>query len=258
MNATTTRARRADAERNIAAIIEAAIATFGRDPDASMADVAAAAGVGRVTLYAHFPNRQALIEATLDHVLSQGRAALRPLTSTTGRLPTRSPAPSSRPGPPRPTFALRGRQGRRLRAAPPAARAFLARSRPSSNADAAKGHFAPTSRAGSSPPTTRWSTGPDERCRGPPHPADAPACCATLPRRSLRRRPRALGTLGVPACRRRCDADAMPTPAAARVSRTPPRSPFAESTLPDDRETCAQIQTGGSRRSADAGRRYRR
>ena len=83
---------------NIAAIIEAAIATFRRDPDASMADVAAAAGVGRVTLYAHFPNRQALIEATLDHVLSQGGRHLRPLTSTTGRLPTRSPAPSDRPG----------------------------------------------------------------------------------------------------------------------------------------------------------------
>jgi AcrR family transcriptional regulator len=72
----TKRPRRADAERNIAAIIEAAIRTFSGDGDASMADVAAAAGVGRVTLYAHFPNRQALIEATLDHVLSQGRAAL--------------------------------------------------------------------------------------------------------------------------------------------------------------------------------------
>lgn len=70
------RPRRADAERNIAAIIEAAILTFSRDGDASMADVAAAAGVGRVTLYAHFPNRQALIEATLEHVLSQGRDAL--------------------------------------------------------------------------------------------------------------------------------------------------------------------------------------
>jgi AcrR family transcriptional regulator len=72
----TGRPRRADAERNIAAIIDAAIAAFGRDPDASMADIAAAAGVGRVTLYAHFPSRQALIEATLDHVLAQGRAAL--------------------------------------------------------------------------------------------------------------------------------------------------------------------------------------
>ena len=87
MNATTTRARRADAERNIAAIIEAAIATFGRDPDASMADVAAAAGVGRVTLYAHFPNRQALIEATLDHVLTQGRAALEVADIDTGPAP---------------------------------------------------------------------------------------------------------------------------------------------------------------------------
>jgi len=72
----TGRPRRADAERNIAAIIDAAVTSFSRDPDASMADVATAAGVGRVTLYAHFPNRQALIEATLDHVLAQGRAAL--------------------------------------------------------------------------------------------------------------------------------------------------------------------------------------
>lgn len=76
LSAARTRARRADAERNIAAITEAAIATFGRDPDASLADVAAAAGVGRVTLYAHFPNRRALIEATLDHILTEGRAAL--------------------------------------------------------------------------------------------------------------------------------------------------------------------------------------
>jgi AcrR family transcriptional regulator len=76
MRSATSRPRRADAERNIAAILEAAIAVLSRTPDASMADVAAAAGVGRVTLYAHFPSRQALIGATVDHVLTQGRAAL--------------------------------------------------------------------------------------------------------------------------------------------------------------------------------------
>jgi AcrR family transcriptional regulator len=70
------RPRRADAERNIAAIIEAAIDCFSRDPDASMAEVARVAGVGRVTLYAHFPSRQALIAATVDHALIDGTAAL--------------------------------------------------------------------------------------------------------------------------------------------------------------------------------------
>jgi AcrR family transcriptional regulator len=76
MRSPTGRPRRADAERNIAAILEAAVTVLSRTPDASMADVAAAAGVGRVTLYAHFTSRQALIEATVDHVLAQGRAAL--------------------------------------------------------------------------------------------------------------------------------------------------------------------------------------
>ena len=42
--------RRADAERNIAAILEAGLACFSRNPDASLAEVAQAAGVGRITL----------------------------------------------------------------------------------------------------------------------------------------------------------------------------------------------------------------
>lgn len=36
-----------------------------------MADVAAAAGVGRVTLYAHFPSRQALLEAVVDRAVAE-------------------------------------------------------------------------------------------------------------------------------------------------------------------------------------------
>jgi AcrR family transcriptional regulator len=55
--------RRADAERNIAAILDAGLACFSRSTDASMAEVARAAGVGRVTLYSHFPSRQALTDA---------------------------------------------------------------------------------------------------------------------------------------------------------------------------------------------------
>ncbi|MGH3403828.1 MAG: hypothetical protein ACRDRJ_15215 [Streptosporangiaceae bacterium] len=44
-------ARRADARRNIAAILEAALDCLARDPQASIADIAAGAGVGRITLY---------------------------------------------------------------------------------------------------------------------------------------------------------------------------------------------------------------
>lgn len=63
--------RRADAERNRRAIVEAALRLFARQPDATMADVAAAAGVGRVTLYAHFPSRQALLEAVVERAVSE-------------------------------------------------------------------------------------------------------------------------------------------------------------------------------------------
>ena len=71
-----TRKRRADAERNVALILEAAIACFGRHPDASMSDIAEAAGVGRVTLYAHFPSREALLEAAIDRVVAQVMTSL--------------------------------------------------------------------------------------------------------------------------------------------------------------------------------------
>jgi TetR/AcrR family transcriptional regulator, mexCD-oprJ operon repressor len=68
--------RRADAERNIAAILEAGLACLSRNPDASVAEVAQAAGVGRVTLYGHFPSRQALVDAVLAHAIRQAHAVL--------------------------------------------------------------------------------------------------------------------------------------------------------------------------------------
>jgi len=68
--------RRADAERNIAAILEAGLVCFSRNPDASVAEVAQAAGVGRVTLYGHFPSRQALVDAVLAHAIRQAHAVL--------------------------------------------------------------------------------------------------------------------------------------------------------------------------------------
>jgi AcrR family transcriptional regulator len=68
--------RRADAERNIAAILDAGLVCFSRNPDASVTEVARAAGVGRVTLYGHFPSRQALVDAVLAHAIGQAHAVL--------------------------------------------------------------------------------------------------------------------------------------------------------------------------------------
>jgi AcrR family transcriptional regulator len=68
--------RRADAERSIAAILDAATDCLVSQPPASMADVAREAGVGRVTLYAHFPSREALLEAVLDRAIGRATAAM--------------------------------------------------------------------------------------------------------------------------------------------------------------------------------------
>ncbi|GAA3235977.1 TetR/AcrR family transcriptional regulator [Nonomuraea helvata] len=69
-------ARRADAERNIAAILAAATRLLSADAAASVADIAKAAGVGRVTLYGHFPSREALLDAVLDHAVDVADAVL--------------------------------------------------------------------------------------------------------------------------------------------------------------------------------------
>jgi TetR/AcrR family transcriptional regulator, mexCD-oprJ operon repressor len=67
---------RADARRNIELILAAAEACLARNPDASMSDIATAAGLGRVTLYGHFSSRQALVEAVVHRVLNAANAAL--------------------------------------------------------------------------------------------------------------------------------------------------------------------------------------
>lgn len=65
-----TRPRRADAERSIARILEAAIDRLSVNPDASMADIARHAGVVRATIYVHFPTREALIAAITHHAIN--------------------------------------------------------------------------------------------------------------------------------------------------------------------------------------------
>jgi AcrR family transcriptional regulator len=68
--------RRADAERNIAAILDAAVEVLGERPDASMAEIAAAAGVARQTVYAHFESREALLAAVADRAMAATLAAI--------------------------------------------------------------------------------------------------------------------------------------------------------------------------------------
>ena len=72
----TGRQQRADARRNVEAILDAATSCLARDPDASIGEIARAAGVGRVTLYGHFDSRATLVAAVVDRAIAEGDAAL--------------------------------------------------------------------------------------------------------------------------------------------------------------------------------------
>jgi TetR/AcrR family transcriptional repressor of mexCD-oprJ operon len=73
---TARRAQRADARRNIAAILDAATDCLVRDPETSVAGIAAAAGVGRITLYGHFKTRAELVDAVLTRTVQRANVIL--------------------------------------------------------------------------------------------------------------------------------------------------------------------------------------
>ena len=66
---------RADAQRNREAVLQAAIGLLGERPGASMRAIADASGVGRSTVYRHFPTREALLRALFARVLEESAAA---------------------------------------------------------------------------------------------------------------------------------------------------------------------------------------
>src|SRR5213596_638504 len=83
-DASAPKRRRADAERNIAAILNAALEALASDPDASMAEIARRAGVVRATIYMHFPTREALLDAVMEYAVAQVAEATREADPTRG------------------------------------------------------------------------------------------------------------------------------------------------------------------------------
>jgi AcrR family transcriptional regulator len=65
---------RADVARNREAILTAAQVVLTSAPAATMQEVAEASGVGRSTLYRHFPDRDALVIALLERLLAESGA----------------------------------------------------------------------------------------------------------------------------------------------------------------------------------------
>jgi AcrR family transcriptional regulator len=70
------RRRRADAERNVNTILDAATKLLGRRPEAGMDEIAADAGVSRQTIYAHFGSRQGLLDLVAERAVSKVVAAM--------------------------------------------------------------------------------------------------------------------------------------------------------------------------------------
>ena len=76
-DASVPKRRRADAERSIVSITNAALEALAGDPDVSMAEIARRAGVVRATIYMHFPTRESLLDAVMEHATRQVADATR-------------------------------------------------------------------------------------------------------------------------------------------------------------------------------------
>jgi len=72
-----TERQQATADRNVAAILDATEELLTRRGQASISAVAKHSGVSRVTVYAHFPTSEALLEAAVERAVGQTMSALR-------------------------------------------------------------------------------------------------------------------------------------------------------------------------------------
>jgi AcrR family transcriptional regulator len=70
------RALRADAERSVRVILEAAEQVLAQDPNASMEQIAETAGLARTTVHRRFTSRQALLDALAEAAQRQLTAAV--------------------------------------------------------------------------------------------------------------------------------------------------------------------------------------
>ena len=68
--------RQAIADRNVTAILDAAEGLIRAHAPVTVAAVAAAAGVSRVTVYAHFPTAEAVLEAVVERAVGTAATAL--------------------------------------------------------------------------------------------------------------------------------------------------------------------------------------
>ncbi len=80
----TTDRRRAIADRNVQAILDAAEELLRQQAPVTIAAVAAQAGVSRVTVYAHFATGEALLEAVVERAVGLATAALAATEPQTG------------------------------------------------------------------------------------------------------------------------------------------------------------------------------
>jgi serine phosphatase RsbU (regulator of sigma subunit) len=89
------RRRRSDVALNRARIVEAARHLLADDPDATMSEIAAQAGVARGTAYRHFPTRDALIDAVRRQERDDAEANQLEFIRPAGEVAHHAPTPLS-------------------------------------------------------------------------------------------------------------------------------------------------------------------
>jgi AcrR family transcriptional regulator len=85
MSDQTSEARlRSDARRNRRTVLDAAVTLLAQRPQATMQEVADASGLGRTTVYRHFPRRQDLIDALFEEVLREAAETVEEALASAG------------------------------------------------------------------------------------------------------------------------------------------------------------------------------